>query len=212
MNRFTQPTFPDIPESGKPLRVLTEDESSRLLAAARQNYFRDFVMFQLALLTGLRNSEVLGLRVEHVAPFGEISTLLEVTADIAKGKKPRTVPIHPVLRAQLDSFLGWKMQHGQACDPNASLFVTANTGRQLQPRDFQRITKMYGTHVLGRRITPHMFRHTFATQILRKANIRIVQKLLGHKNLQTTQVYTHPSTSDMSDAVNAIPSSQASDS
>lgn len=201
---YDQQSLPGIPGSSKPLRVLTEDESGRLLTAARQNYFRDFVMFQLGLLTGLRNSEILGLRIEHVAPFGEVSTQLDLTQDIAKNHRPRTVPIHSTLRNTLDEFLGWKMQRGQACNLDSPLFVTANTNRPLQPRDFQRITRMYGTHVLGRRITPHMFRHTFATQVLRRANIRVVQKLLGHASLQTTQVYTHPSTSDMSDAVDAL--------
>jgi len=204
MNHYTQTEISGIPQSQKPLQVLTQDESICLLSAARQSYFRDYVMFQVALLTGLRNSELIGLRIEHVAPYGEISPQLTLTADIAKGRRPRTIPIHSALRVTLDEFLGWKMSRGQPCELDSPLFLTANTGRPLQPRDFQRITRMYGMHYLHRRLTPHMFRHTFATDVLRKANIRIVQKLLGHANIQTTQVYTHPSTSDMNDAVEAI--------
>jgi len=204
MSTYHHTSSPGIPGKETTLHVLTEDESTVLLSAARLEYFRDFVLMETALLTGLRNSEITGLRIEHVAPFGEISTQLELTADIAKNHHPRTVPIHTVLRTTLEEFLGWKMARGQATAPDSPLFTTAHTGRPLSPRDFQRIVKSYATRVLHRRITPHMFRHTFATNVLRRANIRIVQKLLGHQNLQTTQIYTHPSTADMSNAIEAI--------
>ena len=204
MPRLTQTSLPGIPIETKAIQTLSEEECTKILEAAELHNLRDKLMIETALYTGLRNAEIINLNVEHVAPFGEITSQLEVTAYIAKNGKPRIIPLHQQLREDLIRYLDWKERRGECITPVAPLFVSANTQKRLSPRDFQRITRSIAIETIHRKVHPHILRHTFATRIMRQANIRIVQDLLGHASIQTTQRYTHPSTDDRRDAVNRL--------
>jgi site-specific recombinase XerD len=123
---------------------------------------------------------------------------------IAKGNSPRDIPLNPDIREHLKQFLTFKRNQKENTSPGDYLFVSVFSHRKLSPRDFQRIVSTASYTTIGRSIHPHILRHTFATRLLAVSNLRIVQKVLGHKNIQTTQIYTHPSSNDISDAINKL--------
>jgi len=199
---FSQPTFgPDFPASNKPTPTLTEGEPTKLLLAASKGYPRDYALIAVALYTGLRNAELCHLPISSISIAGYITGTIQVPAAIAKNHHPREIPTHPDLSTILSDFLSWKQTHHQSTEPDDFLFVSRFTGLPLSPRDVQRIIGKLGKSTLHRRITPHMLRHTFATRVLRRSNIRVVQQLLGHLHVSTTQRYTHPSMTDLDLAI-----------
>jgi len=183
------------------IKVLLDSEITMLKVIASESYTRDWMIITLALGTGLRNSELCDLTIECIRPFNEISGILDLPGTIAKGGFARQIPIRPDLKLSLHNFLTWKFQHGQRIDGNACLFQTKFTNNKLQPRDIQRIVRTISLKSIGRPIHPHILRHTFATRLLSVSNLRIVQKVLGHKNISSTQIYTHPSSDEISEAI-----------
>lgn len=184
--------------------ILTQTESDRILQFSKNYSTRDFTMISLALFTGLRNSEVVNLTIFCIAPYNQIIDQLEVPGTIAKGNKARTIPVHPDLLVILTNWLKWKVDHDELTTLRSPLFLSSRTKNKLSQRDFQRILNQISIKAIGRAIHPHVLRHTFATRLLAKSNIRVVQKLLGHANIQTTQIYTHPNNDDCSSAIDQI--------
>lgn len=190
--------------STKEPETLVDFEIMKICSEASKHNFRDFVMIRLALATGLRNNEICSLTIELIKCFEVVPTILNLPGTIAKGGTPRDIPLSPDTRELLESFLGWKNVAQEDVHPNSFLFVSKHTHNQLNPRDFQRIVSVISQKSIGRSIHPHVFRHTFATKLLRVSNLEIVRKVLGHKNIQTTSIYTHPSTDEISKAVNKL--------
>ena len=182
-------------------KTLLPSEKERLLFEAKKGNFRDYMLIRLALGTGMRNSECIGLTIFCIAPYGEVSNFVIIPKTLAKKKSGRSIPLHPDLIQELTSFLKWKMEHGENIDLGSPLFITSRTKNSISPRDFQRILSDISIRAIGRSINPHILRHTFATELLSKSNIRIVQKALGHTSIQSTEIYTHPSTTEMADAI-----------
>lgn len=149
---------------------------------------RDKAILEMLFSTGLRVSELAGLRKDMVNLKREEFTVR------GKGDKPRMVFLSNQSRFWLEKYLA------KRGDMSPFLFVShdrAGKGREydggLTPRSMQRIVEHYA-RVAGitKRITPHTVRHTFATDLLRNgADIRSVQTLLGHSSITTTQIYTH---------------------
>jgi len=190
--------------STKEPETLIEFEIVQLLNSALKENYRNFIMISLALATGLRNDELCSLTIELVKCFEVVPTILNLPGTIAKGGTPREIPLTPDMRSQLEIFLTWKIKTNEDLSPDSYLFVSKFAHRKLSPRDFQRIVSGISQRSIGRSIHPHVLRHTFATKLLRVSNLEIVRKVLGHKNVQTTQVYVHPSSDDISKAVNKI--------
>ncbi len=178
------------------VNILSEKEIISILRVAAANSKRDYTMILLALATGLRCSELIGLYIEDVAPYGDVSTVLTVPERIAKRKVKREIPLNHETRQVLISWLSSRPSFGHSAAADSFLFTSHNTGNSLSSRDFQRIVKSISTAVLGRSISPHTLRHTFATRVLKQSNTRVVQELLGHARLQTTQIYTHVNSED----------------
>lgn len=197
-------TFTDDFTINTRVPTLLNFEIDSLLAQARDTGRRDWMMIDLALHTGLRNSELINLTIECIKSFESIVNILNLPGTIAKGGRSRDIPLRPDTRTHLELFLIWKNDHSEATGPNDYLFVSKYTHKKLSPRDFQRIVKSISEKGIGRAIHPHILRHTFATRLLAVSNLRIVQSVLGHKNIQTTQIYTHPSSDDVSNAINRI--------
>ncbi|MBA7607711.1 Tyrosine recombinase XerC [subsurface metagenome] len=185
-------------------QILNESEIKNLLRAAAGNCTRDYTMIFLALSTGLRCSELIGLYIEDVAPYGEVSTIITVPERIAKRKVKREIPLTHEIRTVLIAWLKVKRYFGKTQSPDTYLFTSHNTNNPLSTRDFQRIVKRISTAVLGRSITPHTFRHTFATRVLKQSNTRVVQELLGHARIQTTEIYTHINSEDTRSAIDKV--------
>ncbi len=162
-------------------KYLTEAEAHRLLMAAEHDP-RDHAILTILAYTGLRVSEVCHLDCEDIS-LGE-RTLGVVSG---KGDKDRMVVFAQPTAVALRRWMEAREEVG-----HDALFINRNGGR-LTPRSVQRIVKQYADDAgIRKAVTPHVLRHTMATTLLRHgADIRIIQQLLGHSSIATTQIYTH---------------------
>ena len=169
--------------------TLSSNEIDRLMAApnvAKPLGMRDRAIFELMYATGLRVSEVVNLRLDQLHLT---LNLLQVTG---KGDKERIVPISP-------QAVEWVQHYLQEARPRrikngapVQVFVNFH-GRQLTRQGIWKNLKAY-IDALGieKNVTPHTLRHSFATNLLANgADLRVVQELLGHSDISTTQIYTH---------------------
>ena len=162
-------------------KYLTEAEAHRLLMACEHDP-RDHAIITLMAYTGLRVSEVTGLDCEDIN-LGE-RTLTVVSG---KGDKDRMVVFAQPTAVALRRWLEARDDVG-----HSALFLN-RSGSRITPRSLQRIVKKYADDAgIRKTVTPHVLRHTMATTLLRHgADIRIIQQLLGHSTIATTQIYTH---------------------
>jgi integrase len=190
------------------MRVLNDIEQMTIINLPVNKFgTRNLMILRMFLLTGLRVHELCGLKNDDVYFGCEVKRFLVVRPEIAKGGKPREIPLAEKLREDLKSYRLF-MQHGNnvvGTDPSRPLFSAENApDRLLTTRQVQRIVRGAGVAVNIPELHPHMLRHTFATNVLKQTNIRTVQVLLGHSSLQSTQIYTHPNSTDMARAVNGL--------
>jgi len=183
------------------LKTISDSEIHILLQSCFTTWQRS--LLTLLIDTGLRVGELARLRQDDLwlgdAPLSQ----LDVRASIAKNGTPRTVPL--TARA-IESVRDLRASLWLSAPGYGSLYAFPGPYSPLPitPRTIQRIVSYYGRHVLDIRLTPHMLRHTFATRLMRKTSIRIVQQLLGHKSLSSTQIYTHPNSQDLKEAIGTL--------
>ncbi|MEK7598875.1 MAG: site-specific tyrosine recombinase/integron integrase [Patescibacteria group bacterium] len=171
--------------------LINNDELERLLSSAGGSdpkSLRDRAMLELLFSTGLRVSELCALNRDSISvKKGEFSVR-------GKGDKVRVVFLSDSAKNALEN---WS---DKRADLNPALFVNFKPGQKaidesarLTPRSIERIIKHYSTKAgITKKVTPHVIRHCFATDLLENgADLRSVQELLGHANIATTQIYTH---------------------
>lgn len=144
---------------------------------------RDRLMLRMLYETGVRRSELAGLREQSV----DLSALtLKV---LGKRNKERVIPIEFELAHNIEEYLALKREE---TGDSEWLFVSRK-GHQINPREVYSVVRKYMTPLSNAdRISPHVFRHSFATHILNEGgNIEAIKELLGHADLATTEVYTH---------------------
>ena len=179
-------------------KVLTRDESQRLLSQPNQRYFsprRDYLFMRLMLKAGLRSAEAVALRPEHVEmPTGK------VVVREGKGAKDRTLWIGNDLRDEIGEWLDRR--------PESEFLFPTSKGTKVDTSQLRRSVKRYAKDAeIGEieRVSPHTLRHTFATRLLEATgNIRKVQKALGHSDLSTTMLYTHVVDGKLEDAMKGL--------
>jgi integrase/recombinase XerD len=147
---------------------------------------RDGVMLEVLYATGLRVSELVALTRSQV---GLVAGVIRV---IGKGDKERLVPLGDVARDQLEIYLGAaraEILKGKVCE---SLFPTSR-GEAMTRQAFWWLIKKHARKAgINADLSPHTLRHAFATHLLNHgADLRVVQLLLGHADISTTQIYTH---------------------
>ncbi len=153
--------------------------------AKNSNGIRDKALLELFYATGMRVSEVTGLRTEDV---NMESAFLKCRG---KGDKERIVPLGQVAIETLKNYLS-KVR--SKLPPSEFFFVNAKGNALTRQRLWQLIRQYARQAGIRKKISPHTFRHSFATHLLeRGADLRIVQELLGHADISTTQIYTHVS-------------------
>jgi integrase/recombinase XerD len=184
--------------------ILLDHEIPLLLEEAFKHSYRDYTLISFALNTGLRVSEVIGLNVENIRPFDIIIETLELPAEIAKGNKPRSIPINNNIRSVLSLYLSEETSAGRITGGKTPLFRSMWANKRLGRMDFYQILEKHSIKSIKRPCNPHKLRHTFATKLIKQADIKTVQEILGHAGLQSTQVYLHPSSSEKLDAVNKL--------
>lgn len=147
-------------------------------------------------LSGLRDKAILetlygsGIRVRELTALNasDIDFLSETIKVKGKGKKERLCPMGGIQATVLHSYVE---QSRDTCQESANPVFLNRFGKRITPRSVERMLKKY-QQVTNKIITPHTLRHSFATHMLEYgADLRSVQELLGHKNLVTTQIYTH---------------------
>ena len=170
-------------------KYLNYDRINALVEApnpAKANGLRDQAMLQLLYATGLRVSELVGLRLS------DLDAEAAVVRVIGKGGKQRLVPLGRDALAAVDTYIRSersRLLKGRTC---AYLFVT-NRGTRMTRQGFWKLLRCHGRAAgIFRNLSPHVLRHTFATHLLEGgADLRSVQAMLGHSDIGTTQIYTH---------------------
>ena len=179
---------------GRELDLVTADELERLLAAPKgssQKALRDRAMLEMLFSTGLRVSELCGLDRDLDLSRGEFSVR-------GKGDKIRVVFLSPDAKGALQSYLAKRDDFDEAMFAQVpgkagKAALAKQDSLRLTSRSVERIVKRYAVEAgISRRVTPHVIRHSFATDLLGNgADLRAVQALLGHASIATTQIYTH---------------------
>lgn len=181
------------PKLGKPLpKTLSERQVERLLEAPNIEdpvQLRDKAMLELLYATGLRVSELVGLRL------GQVSTVQGVIRVTGKGNKDRLVPMGEVALEWLQTYL--KRGRALLLKQQTDVLFPSSRGQQMTRQTFWHRIKYYAPQagIALQSLSPHTLRHAFATHLLNHgADLRVVQMLLGHSDLSTTQIYTHVAT------------------
>jgi integrase/recombinase XerD len=174
-------------------KALTNDEIKKILAPETPETpetLRDSAILELAYASGLRLSELKNLRLEQLhLEAGFINV-------IGKGNKERVVPVGKKAIAALNRYIDGARPTFITPKSPANVFLTRRGTPFAAVTLWLRIKKRIGRAGVGRNITPHMFRHSFATHLLEHgADLRVIQELLGHANIATTEIYTHVASS-----------------
>jgi integrase/recombinase XerD len=175
--------------------VLSPDQARDLMESAppaapgrarKRRRFRDNALLELLYATGMRATEAVTLRVADVnLPMGYLRC-------IGKGDKERVIPVGRKAAARVAQYL--ERARARRADAQRTPFLFAGrNGKPIRRETLWRVLQIRAlTAGLAGRVYPHLLRHTFATHLLRNgADLRIVQELLGHASVATTQIYTH---------------------
>jgi len=168
---------------------LSEEEVEALLAEPNADdplELRDKAMLELLYATGLRVSELVGLTTENV------SLRQGVVRVIGKGDKERLVPMGEEAAYWVDRFMRQGRLHLLG-EQSSDVVFPSRRARQMTRQTFWHRLKRYARQAgIAKELSPHTLRHAFATHLLNHgADLRVVQLLLGHSDLSTTQIYTH---------------------
>ncbi len=147
---------------------------------------RDRAMVELLYATGLRVSELVGLRL------GDLNLEVGYLVTLGKGSKERLVPLGDAAREKVEEFLS--AARGQILKGKLTDVLFPNRfGGQMSRQGFFKIIKKYALRTgINKAISPHTLRHSFASHLLENgADLRSVQMMLGHADISTTQIYTH---------------------
>ncbi len=169
--------------------VLTEEEITRLLQAPDPGS-RDRAILLMLYASGLRVSELCSLNIHDVD-----DTLVRVKG---KGGKERLIPVAPIAVQAVDAYL---LTHRPNTPEEPALFLN-NRGKRIDRHAIWHQIKRYARKAhISKSISPHTLRHCFATHLLEHgADLRIIQEMLGHSNIATTDRYTHITTHHLSTA------------
>ena len=175
--------------------VLSMEEAGQLLKQPGQSDFigsRDKAILEVLYACGLRVSELCGL---NIADVGD-----EFVRVLGKGRKERMVPIAESALAAIDAYLCYRDLVTED-EKVTALFITQQGKRIDRTQVWQRVKFYKEKSGINKKISPHTFRHSFATHLLENgADLRVIQEMLGHASITTTDKYTHISQKHLQDA------------
>jgi integrase/recombinase XerD len=165
-------------------QYLTREEIDSVFesAANGKNPLRDTALFELMYSAGLRISETLNIKLSQLDLDNEWLT------PIGKGNKQRLVPLGSKAKENLKAWieLGRPLTH-----PTTDNIILNSRGKPMTRMGAWKIVQLHTMH-LSKQVSPHTFRHSFATHCLEAGmDLRVLQELLGHADISTTQIYTH---------------------
>jgi integrase/recombinase XerC len=149
---------------------------------------------------------MLNLIVSDLIIEGQPVSEIRIRKETAKYGSERYIPVSGRLRTILLDMYIFCWKAGQF-SPSNYAFISDRVCNHITITQVERIIDSAGLKALQRHLHPHMLRHTFATRLMRVSNIRVVQQLLGHKYLTSTQIYTHPDSTDLRTAIEATQTS-----
>ncbi|MCS6556822.1 site-specific tyrosine recombinase XerD [Curtobacterium flaccumfaciens] len=178
-------------------KAIPVEDMERLLGAVSVDaddpvQLRDKALLELLYATGARISEAVGLSVDDVTTLSDADGGLSVVKVTGKGNKQRIVPLGSFARAAIDAYLVRARPVFAARGPSTpALFLGARGARLSRQSAWLVIQAAAAAADLEAHVSPHTFRHSFATHLLEGgADVRVVQELLGHASVATTQIYT----------------------
>lgn len=184
-------TLPDVLSQAEVTKLLEINDSSPL-------GLRTKAMFELLYATGLRVTEMITLKTD------DLHLMMGFVQCFGKGSKERIVPLGNTAKHVLEDYLQHGRPHLVKQQTTSTLFVNQH-GRPLTRQGFWKILKKSSLEAgIRKNITPHTLRHSFATHLLENgADLRIVQEMLGHEDISTTQIYTHVTKTRLKDMYKA---------
>ena len=181
----------EAPRLGRSLpKSLTENEVESLLDAPNTNQplgLRDKTMLEIIYGTGLRVSELITLTLP------QINLRQGVVREMGKGNKERLVPLGEISTEWLEKYLAHGRNEILGENNSTDTLFPSRRGKSMTRQTFWHIVKRHAIVAgIKKNISPHMLRHAFATHLINHgADLRVVQMLLGHSDISTTQIYTH---------------------
>lgn len=181
-----------IPKKDKTLpQVLSEEEINQLLNTpdlTSEKGIRDYAVLEILYSCGLRVSEAANLQINQINEQEEIINIL------GKGKKERIVPIRKSALKAVKTYIN-EVRNKHLVIDNKAVFIGKNGKRMSRQALYNIVVNNAKLAGIQKEIHPHTLRHSFATHLLDNgADLRVVQELLGHTNIGTTQIYTHVTT------------------
>ncbi|AZA11685.1 tyrosine recombinase XerC [Corynebacterium gerontici] len=183
-------------------KVLTEQAAAALVQPQHEGkespkalaeMLRDRAILELLYASGMRVSELVGL------DLGDVDTSKNVAKVLGKGNKQRVVPFGSAASSAVQEWIG--QPRNLLAKPDERALFVGLRGARLNPRQVRRLVERQANAVGAEGVGPHSLRHSAATHLLdHGADLRVVQELLGHSSLQTTQIYTHVSTARLQEA------------
>lgn len=183
-------TLPDVLSQQEVNKLLEIDNSTPL-------GLRTKAMFELLYATGLRVTEMITLNT------GDLHLMMGFVQCFGKGSKERIVPLGDTAKHALEDYIENGRSQLVKKQATSTLFVNQH-GRPLTRQGFWKILKKAALEAeIRKNITPHTLRHSFATHLLENgADLRVVQEMLGHEDISTTQIYTHVTKTRLKDMYN----------
>ncbi len=184
-----------------PRDILTQAEARRLLEATPTQKpldIRNRAILEVLYATGIRRAELLALSIYDV----DVQTRT-LRIEQGKGRRARLVPLTQSACAALKLYLEEARGRYVTATSETALFVSSKSGQPISDNDAARIVREAAKRAgISKRTTPHTLRHSCATHLLQeRADIRQIQKLLGHKRLSTTEIYTHVEIGDLQEVI-----------
>ena len=196
------------PQKGKPLpKPIEKDNLFQILSSFKSLQIhqeewlnlRDTALFTLLYGTGIRIAEALSINVRDLPKYNEKEIKTKAITILGKRNKERQVPLLPIVQKAIHYYLEESPYHIKPFEKKQPLFVGERDGDRLHDGVARRSLKSIRRQLqMPESITPHAFRHSFATHLLNEGlNLRIIQQLLGHASLSSTQIYTDLSLDDI---------------
>lgn len=198
MSSESPPTL-EIEECEKLLDTLLNNDSTFI---KKRKAIRNHCMALLMLDAGLRVGELVSLRMSDLYFNSLPVRTIFIKPNMTKNKVAHSIPVSDRLSNALRSYFSqWFLT--DIVNGNAFAFYSGTEDRPITTRQVERIICAAGWKALGRPVHPHILRHTVASRWMRVTNEAVVQQLLGHKYLTSTQIYCHPNEDDKRQAIDS---------
>ena len=185
----------------KHIATVTSEQAEKLISGCKNPYSKILILFMLD--AGLRVGELVQLKWSDILINGVIVSNLVIRPETSKFKQSRTLPLSTRLRAAIAVMQPTALAMLRQL-PDIYIFHTKNLTSHCTVRAIQIWLQKLSMKTCQVHIHPHQLRHTFATRLMQVTSMRVVQQLLGHSSIATTQIYTHPNTNDLESAIKSL--------